>query len=59
MTQAASPSAKPPAARRVAPHPAGLLLSSPSGDEEVLPLYAGAMHYWRHAPDRWGALEGE
>jgi beta-galactosidase len=22
---------------------------------EVLPLYAGAMHYWRHAPEEWGA----
>ncbi|MFO0666884.1 MAG: beta-galactosidase [Polyangiaceae bacterium] len=21
----------------------------------VVPLYAGAMHYWRHAPEEWGA----
>ncbi len=26
-----------------------------AADEEVLPLYAGAMHYWRHSPDEWGA----
>jgi beta-galactosidase len=25
-----------------------------SGTDEVLPLYAGSMHYWRHAPDEWG-----
>lgn len=22
---------------------------------EVVPLWAGAMHYWRHAPEEWGA----
>jgi len=22
--------------------------------EELVPLYAGAMHYWRHAPEDWG-----
>jgi beta-galactosidase len=22
--------------------------------EELLPLWAGAMHYWRHAPEDWG-----
>lgn len=22
--------------------------------DEVLPLWAGAMHYWRHAPEQWG-----
>ena len=24
-----------------------------SGKDDVLPLYAGAMHYWRHSPDEW------
>ncbi|MDB4940591.1 MAG: Beta-galactosidase [Labilithrix sp.] len=23
--------------------------------EELVPLWAGAMHYWRHAPEDWGA----
>jgi beta-galactosidase len=30
-------------------HPCGLEL----GDGEVLPLWAGAMHYWRHAQQDW------
>jgi beta-galactosidase len=30
-------------------HPHGLDL----GDGRVLPLWAGAMHYWRHAPHEW------
>jgi beta-galactosidase len=30
-------------------HPHGLDL----GNGEVLPLWAGAMHYWRHAPHEW------
>lgn len=51
MTQLAKGSAPPP--RRVAPHTAGLVLGE--GGDDVLPLYAGAMHYWRHPPDRWGA----
>ena len=25
------------------------------GDGQILPLYAGAMHYWRHTPADWGA----
>jgi beta-galactosidase len=25
------------------------------GDGEVLPLWAGAMHYWRHPPEEWRA----
>lgn len=32
-------------------HPHGLDL----GTGEVLPLWAGAMHYWRHAPHEWRA----
>jgi beta-galactosidase len=34
---------------RVRLHPHGLDL----GNGEVLPLWAGAMHYWRHSPDEW------
>jgi beta-galactosidase len=36
---------------RVCLSPHGLDL----GDGEVLPLWAGAMHYWRHPPGEWGA----
>ncbi len=36
---------------RVHLHPHGLDL----GGGEVLPLWAGAMHYWRHPPEEWGA----
>jgi beta-galactosidase len=35
---------------RVRVHPHGLELAG----GEVLPLYAGSMHYWRHAPEEWG-----
>jgi beta-galactosidase len=35
---------------RVRVHPHGLDL----GDGEILPLRAGAMHYWRHPPEAWG-----
>lgn len=38
--------------RTVEVHPHGLLLSG--RDDGVLPLWAGAMHYWRHAPEQWG-----
>jgi beta-galactosidase len=34
---------------RVTLHPHGLSL-----DGEVVPLWCGAMHYWRHAPEQWG-----
>lgn len=34
--------------------PAGLELTGPGGKRDV-PLYAGAMHYWRHAPTDWRA----
>ncbi len=45
----------PPAAEvlertRVRLDPRGLDL----GDGKLLPLYAGAMHYWRHTPADWG-----
>ena len=38
--------------RSVEVHPHGLLLVDKN---EVLPLWAGAMHYWRHEPDDWAA----
>ncbi len=38
---------------RVHVHPHGLDLSGGKG-EEILPLYAGSMHYWRHHPSTWG-----
>ena len=48
----AYPAAKaPPPIRRVKMHPHGLDLG---GDQEVLPLWCGAMHYWRHSPSEWG-----
>ncbi len=45
------PATAAPVARRVRLHPHGLDL----GDGEVLPLWAGAMHYWRHEPHEWRA----
>jgi beta-galactosidase len=39
------------ATARVMVHPHGLDL----GDGEVLPLWAGAMHYWRHPRGEWRA----
>ena len=53
MTAAAQNSAEPPAlgARRVRVHPHGLMLG---GVDDALPLYCGAMHYWRHPPEAWG-----
>ena len=50
MRHARSRSDAPPA-RSVDVHPHGLLLRD---KDEVLPLWAGAMHYWRHAPEQWG-----
>jgi beta-galactosidase len=49
-----SPARRPPRApapRRVRLHPHGLDL----GDGAVLPLWVGAMHYWRHSPHEWRA----
>ena len=40
-----------PEAARVVLSPHGLDL----GNGEVLPLWAGAMHYWRHPPSEWRA----
>ena len=41
--------------RTVEVHPHGLaLLGDGTRPDEVLPLWAGAMHYWRHAPEDWG-----
>lgn len=34
----------------VRPH--GLWLAD---KKELVPMWAGAMHYWRHAPEDWGA----
>lgn len=42
---------EPPPPRSVEVHPHGLLLRD---KDEVVPLWAGAMHYWRHSPDQWG-----
>jgi len=43
-----------PPPRTVEVHPHGLSFVDRAGDEHVLPLWAGAMHYWRHAPEQWG-----
>ncbi len=40
--------------RRVAIHPHGLDLAPEREGGEILPLYAGTMHYWRHHPHEWG-----
>jgi beta-galactosidase len=41
--------------RTVDVHPHGLALLDRRGQgDEILPLWAGAMHYWRHAPEQWG-----
>src|SRR6185369_12051963 len=40
-----------PGGRTVEVHPHGLLLRG--GSDTVLPLWAGAMHYWRHSPEQW------
>ena len=40
----------PPPRKRVRLHPHGLDLG-----DEIVALRAGAMHYWRHPPDEWGA----
>ena len=47
-TAAAAPA---PRGARVRLHPNGLDL----GDGHVLPLWAGAMHYWRNPPHEWRA----
>jgi beta-galactosidase len=39
---------------RVRLHPHGLELDHEEARGEALPLYAGAMHYWRHSPEDWG-----
>jgi beta-galactosidase len=39
-------------ARSVVVHPHGLSLGGDSNS--IVPLWAGAMHYWRHAPEQWG-----
>jgi beta-galactosidase len=37
--------------RTVDVHPHGVSLRKRQG--EVVPLWAGAMHYWRHSPEQW------
>lgn len=50
---APSPTTPEPAATtpRVTVHPHGLLLA---GNPEPIPLYSGAIHYFRMAPEEWG-----
>jgi beta-galactosidase len=48
---ASTPALATEAGARVLLHPHGLDL----GDGEVLPLWAGAMHYWRHPRAEWRA----
>ena len=44
-----------PPPRTVEVHPHGLAFPDRRGQKDgVLPLWAGAMHYWRHAPEQWG-----
>lgn len=40
-----------PPAKTVEVRPAGLWLRDVG---ELVPMWAGAMHYWRHSPDDWG-----
>ena len=42
---------EPPPTKVVEVRPEGLLLRDTG---EIIPLWAGAMHYWRHAPEDWG-----
>jgi beta-galactosidase len=46
-----TPEPEPPEPSRVRLDPRGLDL----GGGAILPLYAGAMHYWRHPTAEWGA----
>ena len=41
---------RPSGTKAVEVHPHGLLLKAKN---ELVPLWAGAMHYWRHAPEDW------
>lgn len=55
MTEAAPPNRRPKGQRSVEPVRAALSLAESEGlPRETLPLYAGAMHYWRHPPEEWG-----
>ncbi|MBI2391071.1 MAG: beta-galactosidase [Deltaproteobacteria bacterium] len=51
----APPKTRPPAAPRVQLDRAGLSLSLPDGGRELLPLRAGACHYWRLERSAWRA----
>ena len=42
---------EPPPKKVVEVRPEGLYLRDKG---EIIPLWAGAMHYWRHAPEDWG-----
>ncbi len=43
---------EPPPPKLVEVRPHGLFLTD---TQELVPLWAGAMHYWRHAPEDWSA----
>lgn len=51
MKRPRSTSERPPA-KAVEVRPQGLWLREKG---ELVPMWAGAMHYWRHAPEDWGA----
>src|SRR5690606_13459497 len=54
MTKRARPDPPHPphSTKTVEIHPHGLRLCDPG---EIVPLWAGAMHYWRHAPEDWSS----
>ena len=41
--------------KRVEIHPHGLALGGKGAASDLLPLFAGTMHYWRHPPSEWAA----
>src|ERR1700710_890921 len=41
---------RPPPPKSVEVRPGGLFLTDKN---ELLPLWSGAMHYWRHPPEDW------
>ena len=49
------PAPSPPGHARVLVHPHGLELRGGEGRGGILPLWAGAMHYWRHPRSEWRA----
>ncbi len=51
MSATSTHPSRPPRVRSVEVDRGGLLLGA---DRTMLPLHAGAMHYWRHPPHAWG-----